>query len=104
MEEKNTTNPNEKNESQPVNENKPAAASAPKKAAAATKKEKGKESFSDKAKDYKAEFKKIVWPNRQEVLKKTVTVIVTSLLMGVIIFCMDTVYTTGYNLILSLLG
>ena len=49
-----------------------------------------KSSFSDKVQDYKAEFKKIVWPNRAEVGKKTLTVIVTSLLVAVIIFCMDT--------------
>ncbi len=82
MEEKNT-NPNEKNESK--------------------KKQKGKESFSDICKDHKAEFKKIVWPSRAEVGKKTFTVIVTSLIMGVIIFCMDTVYTLGYDLLISLI-
>lgn len=54
--------------------------------------------------DYKAEFKKIIWPNRAELKKKTGTVIVTSLLMGLIIFCMDTVFTTAYNLVLGLLG
>ena len=63
-----------------------------------------KSSFSDKVQDYKAEFRKIVWPNRAEVGKKTLTVIVTSLLVSVIIFCMDTVYTGGYNALLSLLA
>ncbi len=53
--------------------------------------------------DYRAEFKKIIWPNREELVKKTITVIFTSVLVGLIIFCMDTVYTTGYNFIIDLL-
>ena len=44
-------------------------------------------------KGMKAEFKKIVWPSRKEVGKNTVTVIVTSLIIGAVIFCMDTVIT-----------
>ncbi|WP_317855698.1 preprotein translocase subunit SecE [Chakrabartyella piscis] len=65
-----------------------------------TKKNDGKDSFAD----YKAEFKKIVWPDRPEVIQKTFTVIVTSLLIGAIIFCMDTVFSTAYNGIIGLLG
>ena len=53
---------------------------------------------------FKAEFKKIIWPNKQDLRKKTGSVIVTSLIMGVIIFAMDTVFTTLYNLVLGLLG
>lgn len=90
MEEKNTTNPSEKNEL--------------KQAKPKQEKKENKASFSDAVADYKAEFKKIIWPKRDELSKKTVTVIITSLLVGVIIFCMDTIYTTGYNFILSLLG
>ena len=65
---------------------------------------KGKSTFTETIKDYKAEFNKIIWPNRTEVSKKTVTVMVTSLLIGVIIFCMDTVFTTGLNLLIDLIG
>ena len=83
MEEKNTTNPSVKNESKKPN-----------------KKGKLAQSFTD----HKAEFKKIIWPNRKDVAKKTGTVIVTSLLFGVIIFCMDTIYSAGYNAIFTLLG
>lgn len=88
MEEKNTTNPSEKNES--------------KKQSKKQEKKNEKSSFSETFKDYKAEFQKIIWPNREEVTKKTVTVIITSLLVGVVIFCMDTVYTAGYDVILNL--
>ena len=69
-------------------------------AAKAKKKDNDKDTFAD----YKAEFKKIVWPTRIEVVKKTATVIVTSFIIGVIIFCMDTVFTAGYSAIIGLLG
>lgn len=90
MEEKNTTNPNEK--------------SGSKQAKPKQNQKEHKASFSDTVADYKAEFKKIIWPKRDELAKSTVTVIITSLLVGVIIFCMDTVYTTGYGFLLDLLG
>ncbi len=90
MEEKNTTTPNEKKEEKQVK---------PKQ-----DKKDDKASFMDTVADYKAEFKKIIWPKRDELSKKTVTVIITSLLIGVVIFCMDTIYTTGYDYIISLLG
>ncbi len=54
-------------------------------------------------KDAKAEFKKVVWPSRSEARSKTVTVIVTSLIFGLIVFCMDTVFSYAYSTIISLL-
>lgn len=87
MEEKNTTNPSGKTKGQKK---------LPKK--------NDKPTFSETIADYKAEFKKIVWPTKQELAKKTVTVILTSLLVGVIITCMDMVYSGGYDYILTLLG
>lgn len=87
MEEKNTANPSEKNESKKKNQ-----------------KKSDKPSFSETVADYKAEFKKIIWPNRSTIGKSTVTVIITSLLFGAIVFCMDAVYSTAYNLILGILG
>ncbi len=62
--------------------------------------EKSKGSF---LKDVKAEFKKLVWPSRKDARSKTVTVIVTSLIFGLIIFGMDTVIAYIYNAIISLL-
>ena len=90
MQENNTTNPSEKNESKKEKKQKP--------------KKNAKPGFSETVADYKAEFKKIVWPTKQELAKRTVTVILTSLLVGVIITCMDFVYSGGYDWILSLLG
>lgn len=66
------------------------------------KKQKDKKAgFSETIKDYKAEFKKIVWPSRPETVKKTFTVVVTSILIGLIIFGMDTVFTTGLQFVIG---
>lgn len=56
--------------------------------------------FFDK---HKAEFRKIKWPSRQELFKETVVVIIISLLVGVIIFGMDTVFQFGFDKINDLL-
>ena len=89
MEEKNMTSPNETKEVKKV---------TPKQ----SKHSEGKE--RDGFADYKAEFKKIVWPGRVDIVKSTATVIVTSLIVGVIITCMDTVFSAGYDTLINLLG
>ena len=65
---------------------------------AKSKKDKKKEGkgFGRWFNEHKAEFKKIVWPGRKEVAKETTTVVIVSLLVGVIIFGMDTALNTGY--------
>jgi preprotein translocase subunit SecE len=48
---------------------------------------------------YKGEFDKIIWPSREELVKQTLTVIVTSLMIGAIIASMDMVLNLGYGLL-----
>lgn len=67
-------------------------------------KQEKKNSDRDGFAEYKAEFKKIIWPSRPEIAKKTFTVIVTSLIVGVVIFCMDSAFSAGYSAIIGLLG
>lgn len=43
----------------------------------------------DKFNEFRAEFRKIVWPSREDLLKHTATVIVISLLFGTYIALMD---------------
>ena len=43
-------------------------------------------------KEVRAEFTKIIWPNRKELFKMTITVIVTSLIFGVLITGFDAVF------------
>ena len=80
-----------------------AVVSVPKKAPAKTQADTAAQK-PGKLAEIKAEFKKIVWPGKTELRKKTGSVIVTSIVMAVIIFAMDTVYTTLYNLVLGLIG
>ncbi len=69
-------------------------------------KSKNKKDFSkllkDTYHDYLGEFRKIVWPSRQDLVKKTVTVVITSLLFGLVIFVMDTIYSAGLQLFINL--
>lgn len=106
MEENNTTNQtNEVKQAAEAKQPEQAKAAQPKPAQAKTAQPaKKKNSDKDTFADYKAEFKKIVWPDRADMVKRTATVIVTSLIVGVIIFCMDTVFSAGYSAILGLMG
>ena len=40
-------------------------------------------------KSVKAEFKKIVWPNKESLLKQSVSVIVASIVLGAVIALLD---------------
>lgn len=51
--------------------------------------------------DYKAEFKKIVWPTGAELRKQTITVIITSIIIAAVIFGLDTLYSAGQGLIIN---
>lgn len=53
-------------------------------------------------KDFIAESKRIVWPSKSELITKTTSVIIFSLLVGVIIFGMDFVFSYGMKLLQQL--
>ncbi len=53
-------------------------------------------------KGVKAEFKKIVWPDRQETLKQSVAVVAISIVVGVIIALIDYVVKYGVNFLTSI--
>ena len=46
--------------------------------------------------DLKGEFKKIIWPSKQELVKKTITVIIACGIVGALIIVFD--YTFGLGL------
>ena len=48
-----------------------------------------------------AEFKKIIWPNRNSLVKRTIAVIVSSVLLGVIIALIDLVVRFGLEQIIK---
>ena len=52
----------------------------------------------------KSELKKIVWPNRQTVIKNTGTVLLCSLVIGVCIWVFDYVAVEAVHLLISAFG
>ena len=50
----------------------------------------------------KSEFKKIVWPDRQETLKQSVAVVAISVVVGVIIAIIDYIAKTGVDVLISI--
>lgn len=53
-------------------------------------------------KGVKTEFKKISWPNRPQLVKQTVAVVVVSVALGAIIAIMDLVLQYGVNFLTSM--
>jgi preprotein translocase subunit SecE len=51
-------------------------------------------------KTLKAEFKKIIWPDKQTLGKKTTATIVVSVCLGALIALIDLLFKTGINLII----
>jgi preprotein translocase subunit SecE len=51
--------------------------------------------------EMKSEMKKVVWPDRQTVLKNTGTVLLCSLIIGVCIWIFDFVATSAVQMILN---
>lgn len=47
-----------------------------------------------------AEFKKIIWPNRNSLVKRTIAVIVSSVLLGLVIALVDLVVRFGLEQLL----
>ncbi len=47
----------------------------------------------------KAEWGKIIWPNKDQLTKQTIAVIITTVLVGVIISLLDTALQYGVNLL-----
>lgn len=53
-------------------------------------------------KGVKAEFKKIVWPDKQSTIKQSIAVVIISVVVGVIIAVLDYVIKYGVNFLTSL--
>lgn len=57
--------------------------------------------FKDWFKGLKAEFSKIIWPDRQSLTKETVAVLAVSVLLGVIIAVVDLIVRFGIEFIVK---
>lgn len=60
--------------------------------------------FSAWVKAHVAEFKRIIWPSKEEIVKETLSVIAISLIFGAIIIGFDYIVEFGYNALVNLLG
>ena len=54
--------------------------------------------------EMKSELKKVVWPNKQTVLKNTGTVLLCSAVIGACIWIFDGVLGAALDMLLSVLG
>ena len=54
--------------------------------------------------EMKSELKKVIWPNKQTVLKNTGTVLLCSLAIGACIWIFDFVATSAVPMILNVFG
>ena len=54
--------------------------------------------------EMKSELKKVVWPNKQTVMKNTGTVLLCSLVIGACIWIFDIVAVSAVDMILSVFG
>lgn len=68
------------------------------------KPEQSKFSLSGIYKTHLAEFKRIIWPSRDEVIKQTITVIFISIIIGLIIMGLDFLFEQGFMLLGELFG
>ena len=54
--------------------------------------------------EMKSELKKVVWPNKQTVVKNTGTVLLCSLILGACIWIFDAVVVNFFQMLISVLG
>ena len=53
-------------------------------------------------KSVKTEFSKIIWPNKEDLLKQSVAVLGVSIVMGLVITFLDTLIQYGINFLTAL--
>lgn len=63
-----------------------------------------KTGFKDKLNEYKGEFKRIIWPNKKELKDSTVSVIITCILFGILIFIMDFLLNSGIEIFVNMVS
>ena len=66
-----------------------------------TKNEKTSAKKKSKFTDLKAEFKRIIWPEKKTLVRQTTAVVVISVVLGVIISAMDVVIQYGVDFLVK---
>ena len=57
--------------------------------------------ISDFLNGIKAEFKKILWPNKDDIVKQTIAVISSSIVLGIIISILDFIFKILLNFVIK---
>ena len=55
----------------------------------------------DFIKGLKAEFNKIIWPDKDTLTKETVVVVVSTVILGIVIAALDLIIKFGLNIVLG---
>lgn len=50
----------------------------------------------------KTEFKKIVWPSKEQVMKQAVAVVIVAVVIGIVIAVLDAAFGAGLNALMGL--
>jgi len=77
-------------------------ANTPEGAGKKAKTDKGDSKMKVWFKDVKAEYKKIVWPNKDTLVKETIAVVVASVVIGFVIAALDTLIQIGFDKLLMI--
>ena len=64
---------------------------------------KGKNKIAEIYSTYRSEFAKIVWPGRPELIRKTITVAIISLMFGAYISVLDGMFAAAFSYLVGLL-
>ncbi len=51
--------------------------------------------------NFMTEFRKITWPTKQQVIRKTIVVLIVSIILGLIVFGFDTIYQIIMRIIMQ---
>ncbi|MBP5245974.1 MAG: preprotein translocase subunit SecE [Clostridiales bacterium] len=70
----------------------------------AVKKEKKQSRIVKFFKDYKSEFKKIVWPAKEATAKMSIVVIIAIVITSVAVFLLDTGFSSAFTALGNLVG
>ncbi len=65
---------------------------------------KSKRSLKSLLKDFRGEYRKIIWPSKKDLTSKTVTVIVTSIIVGIVIMGFDAFFAYGLAFFTQIFG
>lgn len=66
------------------------------------KKEENTPRFKAWVEGLKAEFRKIIWPSKDDIQKETTAVVVVSVILGVIIAVLDFIIQNGVDFLVNL--